>query len=516
MHDAGSDLMNTLSTLPLFAGLPPAPLRDLARSSYTALYQRDDTIFRAGEVAQVLYVVLSGHIKRAMPTFDGNEKVLDVVSPGQIFGEAELLGERAYASYAVAAAPALLLCIGGDGLRRAIGQDAQLALRILAALAHRQYDMECDSVARRVRTGCQRVLDYLLQLAGKRFSPTGETVLSLPVSKQLVAARIGITTETLSRALRELSDSGLILVDGRYICLQNTPIARHLADAQAELPAVAGEPDKGRRSAPLAAVTRRPVPALAPESGAAPGRRTLSLCSAINIAGRQRMLSQRMANYWVMLGQGVRPKQARNHLDTSILQFEGQMAELAALHVSTKARAAREELQAAWLPYRALLACTPDRSGAALIFEQSEKMLAAAHELTQALADAADTPTGRVIGFAGRQRMLSQRMAKFFLFRQWGVNPDRCCAELQHACEEFGTTLGELFETPLGSPLIRTELTRVSRQWRLFQAVLATSEEHDDKAAATMVVSASERILERCDTTVSLYEKLDGSLQLTA
>ena len=493
MHDVAPNLMDTLSALPLFAGLAPDHLRELARVSHTACWQKGGAIFRAGDMPQSLFVVLSGHVKRAMSSSDGSEKVIDVVAPGQMLGETDLLGERPYATYAVAAAPTVLLCIGGDGLHRVIGADSQLALRVLVALARRQYDMECDSAARHFRTGYQRVLDYFLHLAGNTFSSTGETLLSLPISKQLIAGRIGITPESLSRALRDFSDDGLIVVDGRHIRLQNARIVRQLAASPGGFPVAPNVArDRRRTDAPGAVVLQWPALPTA--------QRVLPMCSAINIAGRQRMLSQRMAAYWLL--------QAGDKLDESMREFDSRMAELVILSLEAEASAALETLRDAWLPYKALLGCAPGRSGVALIFEQSEKVLAAAQRLTQALADNAGTDAGLLIGLAGRQRMLSQRMAKFFLFRQWGMDPARCREELEKSGQEFGSALGELIETPLGTPRIHSELVRVSRQWQMFQALLVELEGDGGKDAASRIVFASERVLENCDVAVSLYERL--------
>ncbi len=501
--DAELDVMNILAAMPLFAGLAPAHLLDLARGSHTAVRQKGETIFHTGDTTHVLYLVLSGHVKRAILMHEGNEKLIDLVPPGKVFGLTELLGARACAAYAVAVTRVVLLCIGGGNLRRTIEVSPTLALRVLRAQAERQYDMECDLAARGFRSGCQRTLDYLLQLAGNRYSPTGETVVSLQVSKLLIAAHIGITPESLSRALRGLSDEGLILVDGRRICLQNANIARYRAKAPIDA-AGSGFPGLRHRPNPRFSETVPRREALS----TADRCRVLPICSAINMAGRQRMLSQRMAKDWALLGQNVQSEKSRGNLLDSISLFESQLADLSAQPLCREERAAQEALSDAWLPYKALLGCPPGKGSAILVFDQSERVLALAHGLTQTLAEMSGTPASHLINLAGRPRMLSQRIAKFFLFRQWGIAPLRCCEELEKSGDEMSNTLGELLEAPLGSPPIRAKLIKVTHLWGLLQTALARSADDGGPQAASRIVSSSERILHNSDAAVSLYEAL--------
>ena len=500
MRDVGPDLIEALSSVPLFEGLAPERLRELARASHTAAWQKGGTIFRTGELPQVLFVVLSGHVKRAMTSQDGDEKVLDVLSRGRMFGEAELFGGLPYGCYAVAAVPAVLLCIGGDALRRVMGADAALSVRVLLTLAHRQYDMENEFAVRQFRSGGQRVLDYFVRLAGAAFSPQGKTPVFLPVSKQLVAARIGITPESFSRALRDFSDEGLIAVRGRHILLDNARVAR-LVGGFGGSSSVQGGAGLNRRRTdprPVASVLCWPAPTMA--------RPPFSIGYAVNLAGRQRMLSQRLATSWLM--PGLPTRQAHDALGVSIREFECRMGELSNMDLTDGAGAARESLADVWLPYKALLGCPPGPCGTALVLDQSESVLAAAQALTQALAEADGTAVGCLISMAGRLRMLSQRMAKYFLIRQRGMGSGCSGDELERAGDEFGAILGQLLEAPQGTPGIRTELVRVSRQWRLFQSLLSELEGDGGLDAASRIVAASDRVLERCESTVSLYEKL--------
>jgi len=242
----------------------------------------------------------------------------------------------------------------------------------------------------------------------------------------------------------------------------------------------------------------------APSSAAAAGG--LSLQGAINRAGRQRMLSQRCAKGWRMLVDGVLPEKAKSILDGSIRLFDQQLVDLRALLPNDEIRSAHQLLESEWGRYRSLL--TDIRADAKLVWGGSEATLSAAHKLTLAYERTSGTPAGRLVNLAGRQRMLSQRMAKAYLFRQAGVNPEPAREMLDTAMKEFSKALDELKTAPQNTAQIKSELALVDQQWFFFQNSLSQRAAEDMKRAAASVATTSERILEEMDSVVALYEKL--------
>jgi CRP-like cAMP-binding protein len=500
-QNGNGELRDALANIPLFAGIPSKQLGDMARSARHVEFPKGQTIFRVGEPARDLFFLLSGQAKRATFSVGGNEKVLELLLPGQSFGEAELFGTQSYASFAVAVEPTVLLCVGGDSVRRTLETEPQLSLRLIGVLAKRAIDVESDAAASQFRTGCQRVLDYLLAQAGPALEPDGQTTLTLTASKQLIASRIGMTPETLSRVLRDLADAGMIVVAGRNIHLQNARITRRMAAAIPEQPVF---PRKNRYRDPAApGAKRHGMPW--PGGGALP-----SLCAAINMAGRQRMLSQRMAKSWLLLGHGIQPGRSRAILAQSAGLFESQMATLAGQSGSDDVRDARTRLDEVWHSYRTLLASEPAPKAARALFELNETVLAAAHDMTLAYEKAADTPQARLVNLAGRQRMLSQRMAKFYLFEQWGVHVARSRLGRAEATREFAAALTELAAAAQGTPQIEAQLELVAQHWQLLQSTLAATDTADGRRQAAIVATASERLLRQADMAVSLYEALAG------
>lgn len=179
----------------------------------------------AGHAAESVEIVISGLIKRTSFSFGGNERVVELLGRDDLIGLAEAFARQPGWTELVAVDDCVLLSIDAAAVRRAVTAEPMLALRLLESLAHRQAEVEGELVARDTGSAVQRVLAYLIRLAGVRnLPPTGVTQIELPARKQLIAARVGLTPESLSRVLRELTDAGLAACDGRTLSLDNAAL----------------------------------------------------------------------------------------------------------------------------------------------------------------------------------------------------------------------------------------------------------------------------------------------------
>lgn len=226
-------LNQDIANLPLFAGVPPESLTRIVRGCVRRTVELRERIYWQGEAPEAFYVIRAGHVRLAVASPGGDEKVIDILSAGQLFGLAELFGGRIHTSFAEAVTAVSLIEIDAGSLFHAIGAHPDLALRILSAVAGQYAALQQDVIASSFRSGTDRLVDYLLRLAGRNLRPGYEASIELPVSKRLIAARLGVTAETLSRLLRELSDSGLIRVYGRQITLRPALVARLAGDLDA-------------------------------------------------------------------------------------------------------------------------------------------------------------------------------------------------------------------------------------------------------------------------------------------
>lgn len=498
-----------LRGIALFADLPPGQIDMLARGACVRQLARGLIIYRSGETASEVHCVLSGHVKRTTEPQGNDDTVLDLIYPGQMFGETELIAGRPRISFAIAAETTRLLCIGSKTFSELLQSTPQLSTRLLAGLARRQLEMESDTLASRSMDGHQRLLDYLLQQSGGLSARDQETQLYLPSTKRLIAARLGMTPETFSRCLRSLAEDDLLTVQGRTIRLQNTAIRHHLAQGT-------HHPGRSLESFNLPqASSPGHLPSEPDKAASLPLSRTLP--AAINKAGRLRMLSQRMAKCWLMIARRVAPIRARKMLQDSIRAFDTLLSEIEALEIAPEARACLATILELWPDYRALLDTPPGADNtrtARAFFQLSEKLLIATNALTLALEQTLNTPENHLINLAGRERMLSQRMAKFFMFLDWqptGINRAKCREELHRSMREFENALTMLTREIRNQPEIQHQLVAVADQWRQMRSVLDMTDKRADNQEihrqTGAVCSFSERLLKKMDTAVALYEK---------
>ena len=206
-----------LANLPLFRQVPETLLHYLASSTKMVEATRNAVLFERGTPCEGFHAVLYGQVKLAIRTPQGDEKVVEIVGPGQTFGEAVMFLERPYPVTAVALQDTKLLYITRDALFRIADADPTVNRRMLASLSSRLHQLMGQLEAVSLQSGAQRVIGYLQQSEPEEAGDALACTVTLPVSKALLASRLNLTPEHFSRVLHELSLAGLIRVNGRSI-----------------------------------------------------------------------------------------------------------------------------------------------------------------------------------------------------------------------------------------------------------------------------------------------------------
>lgn len=224
MNDSKINVAEILPRLPLFSELSDAQRAVLAESTRVKNVSRGEVLFQRGDSPQGFFYVISGQIKLAFSSSQGNEKVVEILGPSQSFGEAVMFMDHPYPVFAEALTDTVLIHVGQQVVTELIDQDSTFAHKLLAGMAIRLHGLIQDVETYSLRSSTQRVIGYLLQVADSD-SPCE---IALPTSKQVIASRLNLTPETLSRIFHDLSDAGLISVQGKRVTLHDPArLARH-------------------------------------------------------------------------------------------------------------------------------------------------------------------------------------------------------------------------------------------------------------------------------------------------
>lgn len=169
-------------------------------------FDRGATIFLQGEKASAIYIVAEGWVKLYRISRSGAEAVVAVFTKGSSFGEAVAFRNDVYPVAAEAVTDCSLIRIEADTIISLIRETPEIAISILSATFLHLHSLVAQVEQLKARTGAQRVAEFLLELAPVA---EGGCVVTLPYDKALIAGRLGMKPESLSRAFAKLRDYGV-------------------------------------------------------------------------------------------------------------------------------------------------------------------------------------------------------------------------------------------------------------------------------------------------------------------
>lgn len=231
----------------------------------------------------------------------------------------------------------------------------------------------------------------------------------------------------------------------------------------------------------------------------------ISWATAINRCARFRALSQRSAKAYAQLVLDVMPEGAIKTIATVQRLFQQGFDDLAQGNYNAEITQQIATTRAEATKLIALITAAPNRELLPTVNAQADKVLALAHKATEMLTIASKTPNGKIIDMAGRQRMLSQRMAKNYFLTAANVTVTTAMQQIATDKAEFNTALATLIKTPISTTAIREDLDLCTAQWFLFESAIDLPRNRID--AMRNVASSSERLLELTNSLTDKYEK---------
>lgn len=205
------DDLHLVRSLPMFAKVTDAQLSALVARGSLQRYPRGTLLFNEGEQADFLMVLLEGGVELFARDQDDNEAVVDILFPVDSFILAAALTGAPYLMSARTLVPSRVLLLEAGAFRRAVAADPDLSTPVMAELAQHFRRLVRQIKDLKLRTGVQRLGCYVLALAG-----TADEVV-LPFDKRILASRLGMTAENLSRAFSTLREQGLSVQGSRLV-----------------------------------------------------------------------------------------------------------------------------------------------------------------------------------------------------------------------------------------------------------------------------------------------------------
>ncbi|TET87695.1 MAG: hypothetical protein E3J96_04955 [Sulfurovum sp.] len=226
---------------------------------------------------------------------------------------------------------------------------------------------------------------------------------------------------------------------------------------------------------------------------------------AVDIAGKQRMFTQRMLKDYAMVGMGNTFGKPDEDLKKVADTFQDHMESLLSYTKNDETKKSIEKVKTLWVPLQQTLSEAPSKEKVEKLQEDSETLLKAADDTTKLFAKESGKESGKIVNMAGRQRMLSQRMASLYMLKVWGVEDPKFKTKLDETMKLFKTSLAELEKSSLNTAEITALLAKVKRSFMFFEMMSRSS----SKFVPTLIYKKSNDILKNMNSATQNYVALE-------
>jgi len=220
-------MIEQLSNNSLFSSLTEEQQQALIDQGDCLKFNQDENLFIQGDSAEHFYWLATGMVKLYRMAPNGDEKVIEIIRPGQTFAEAIMFMDRQQARFPVSAqmlAKGEVWRFNNRQFLALLNGSSDSCFRMMANMSQKLHSLIKEIDRLTLQTASERVINYLLQELADQ--ATGETALTLTISKQMLAAKLSIKPETLSRTLSKLSKEGFIASHGSQINVINIKALR--------------------------------------------------------------------------------------------------------------------------------------------------------------------------------------------------------------------------------------------------------------------------------------------------
>jgi CRP-like cAMP-binding protein len=196
-----------------------------------------EVLFDQQQAARQIFLLERGHIKLSRLSPEGHEKIIELILPGATFAEATMFSERhEYPVSATAIEASRVWCIDAAHFSGILRQSTAACFKVMAQMSRRLHEQIAEIDRLTLHNATFRLVSYLLDNIPSTHRGTSQVHLDTP--KQVIASRLSVTPETLSRTFTKLHKDGLILIKDSVITLNDIERLRQYAQ---------GKPDEAAR-----------------------------------------------------------------------------------------------------------------------------------------------------------------------------------------------------------------------------------------------------------------------------
>ena len=187
----------------------------------------------------------------------------------------------------------------------------------------------------------------------------------------------------------------------------------------------------------------------------------------INVAGKQRMLSQRIAKDYLYIGKKVATDKATSQLKASLEEFRSNQAKLAEMINDPEIKNLLEFVNMSLSELEEIVKKPSSLDNAQLVLDLSESMLEGSQYVVDSLTNTLNIKESTVVAKSGKQRMLAQRIAKYYIAYQSGIKDKNTVDQMNAAVKEFSENHKTLMENKDNTATINQKLAKVDKLWKV-------------------------------------------------